>query len=140
MDFERPKNGGEPMLPGGFRAAVARELQAHDLTPKAWHAAGVDCHTPAGESRYVGLANLYRRAKSVPRDEWPGMIRHFMRVLIDSTSADDLPPESLAVLRDRLRVRVGTPFDLADAARPWGSNCSPARPWRSTSSSTRPSS
>ncbi len=119
MDFERPKSGGEPMLPGGFRAAVARELQAHDLTPKAWHAAGVDCLTPAGESRYVGLANLYRRAKAVPRDEWPGMIQHFFRVLIDSTSADNLPPESLAVLRDRLRVRVGTPFDLADAARPW---------------------
>ncbi len=119
MDFERPKSGGEPMLPGGFRAAVARELQAHGLTPTNWHAAGVDCVAADGGTRYVGLANLYRRAKSVAREEWPGMVRHFLGVLVASTSAENAPPESLEAVRGRVRVRVGTPFDLAEAAKPW---------------------
>ncbi len=119
MDFERPKSGGEPMLPGGFRAAVARELLAHDLTPKAWHAAGVDCVTAAGESRYLGLANLYRRAKSAGREEWPAMVRHFLGVLATSTSAENAPPDSLDAVRGRVRVRLGVPFALAEPANPW---------------------
>lgn len=119
MDFERPKSGGEPMLPGGFRAAVARELQARDLTPKAWHAAGVDCTTAAGESRYLGLANLYRRAKSAGREEWPAMIRHFLGVLEASTDPANAPPESLDAVRGRVRVRLGVPFALGEPAKPW---------------------
>jgi len=119
MDFERPKSGGEPMLPGGFRAAVARELAANGLTPTAWHAAGVECVTADGGTRYVGLGNLYRRAKAAPREDWAEMVRHFLGVLVASTAADDLVPESLEAVRDRLRVRVGTPFDLAESAKPW---------------------
>ena len=119
MDFERPKSGGEPMLPGGFRAAVARELLAHGLTPKAWHAAGVDCVSAAGESSYLGLANLYRRAKSAGREEWPAMIRHFLGVLATSTSAENAPPESLDAVRGRVRVRLGVPFNVTEPAKPW---------------------
>ena len=61
-------------LPGGFRAAVAEALAALGYAVAGWEVDGVSVVAPAGgevqphgpaasAGQYVGLANLYRRAK-----------------------------------------------------------------------------
>ncbi|MGL6074717.1 MAG: hypothetical protein ACRC8S_11200 [Fimbriiglobus sp.] len=107
------------VLPGDFRMLVAQELTALRLTPIRWHADGVDCQDADGEDRYLGLANLYRRAKGTEREEWPGLIQHFFGIMQQATSEGPEMPRDLAEVRDRLRVRVGKPFQQQAKMAVW---------------------
>jgi hypothetical protein len=119
-DFEDLDAGqAMPSLPGEFRLMVAAELRSFGLTTKAWHSMGVDCVTEDGDERYIGLANLYRRVKGEPADEWPGVVREFFRVMIQATDEGEELPKDLHEVAARIRVRIGQPFSVNGSVKAW---------------------
>ena len=105
-------------FPGDFRDAVAVQLAAAGLAVLDWERSGVNVRPAAGgDGQYIGLANLYRRAKVADLGEWPELIRGFLDRLTQ-TKAQDIPTD-LATVADKLRPRLGQPFDRTQA-HPWG--------------------
>lgn len=104
-------------LPDDFRAAVTAQLAATGLDVIDWERTGVNVRPVAGDEQYIGLANLYRRAKTAEPDEWPELIRGFLNRLSSATSRDI--PDDLSTVADRLRPRLGQPFDRGQP-HPWG--------------------
>jgi hypothetical protein len=119
-DFDDPGTGTDSPLPGGFRAAVGRELAALGFTVTKWYDDGLDCTRP-GEGddakRYVGLSNLYRKAKAADRADWPALIKDFLHVVMLTAEGGAPIPDDLAAAADRLLVRLGKPFATDKA--PW---------------------
>ena len=100
-------------------AAVAARLQTDGYTLVGWEQNGVNVRPPAGGAeQYIGLANLYRRAKHAEPAEWPELIGSFLDRLAKAVAAPDIPHD-LTTIADRLRPRLGRPFDRT-AAHPWG--------------------
>jgi hypothetical protein len=105
-------------FPADFCAVVVAELAAAGMAVADWEKAGVNVRPAAGgERQYLGLANLYRRAKAAPPADWPVMAREFIGRL--STSRTQDIPADLGTVSDRLRPRLGQPFDRTQA-HPWG--------------------
>lgn len=104
-------------LPADFRAAVTAQLTAAGLDVIDWERAGVNVRPAAGDGQYIGLGNLYRRTKSADPAEWPELIRGFISRLTSANSRDI--PDDLCTVADRLRPRLGLPFDRGQA-HPWG--------------------
>ena len=105
-------------FPSDFREAVAVQLTATGFTVLDWERTGVNVRPAAGgEGQYIGLANLYRRAKAADPAGWPELIRGFLDRLTH-TKAQDIPTY-LGTIAYRLRPRLGQPFDR-DQAHPWG--------------------
>ena len=105
-------------FPSDFREAVAVQLTATGFTVLDWERTGVNVRPAAGgEGQYIGLANLYRRAKAADPAGWPELIRGFLDRLTH-TKAQDIPTD-LGTIAYRLRPRLGQPFDR-DQAHPWG--------------------
>jgi hypothetical protein len=107
-----------PLFPAEFRAIVVAELTAAGLTVIDWETNGVNVRPVAGgDGQYIGLANLHRRARAVNPTEWPAMVREF----IERSSRSKLQsiPTDLNTVSDRLRPRLGQPFDRRQA-HPWG--------------------
>ena len=113
--------GDEPAspFPDDFRAAVAARLAADGYMLVGWEPSGVNVRPPAGgDEQYIGLANLHRRARGADPAEWPELIGSFLDRLAKAVAAPDIPHD-LAAIADRLRPRLGRPFDRS-AAHPWG--------------------
>jgi hypothetical protein len=104
-------------LPSPFRGVVAAELASAGCAIVGWEQHGVNIRTAAGDEQYIGLANLYRRARPRPLDEWPTLIREFLQRLARA-QAHDIPAD-LTTVADRLRPRLGRPFDRRQT-HPWG--------------------
>lgn len=124
-EFDDPGTSNPSGLPSGFRAAVTHSLNEFRYTVVDWEADGVNvCFTGNGEtaqdgSHYIGLSNLYRRAKAAERSEWPAMIREFLQHLAGTLNGPEIPGD-LATIARRLRPRLGLPFSRETRTHPWG--------------------
>jgi Protein of unknown function (DUF1444) len=124
-EFDDPGKGAGSALPSGFRAAFTHALTELGYTDLEWEADGVNVYppgkstTPKDHKHYIGLSNLYRRAKAAERSEWPGMIREFLDH-IAGTFDESAVPDDLNALTERLRPRLGRPFSREARAYPWG--------------------
>ncbi len=84
-----------------------------------WLGRSVECLDEGGKKRAVGLENLYRRARQLPRDEWPGLIADFMKT-IQTVDPEEALPKDLATVAEQLLVRLGQPMQLGpDAPNVW---------------------
>lgn len=104
-------------FPPEFRGLVTAELTNAGFTVLEWEQTGVHIRPAGGDTQYIGLVNLYRRAKLADQTDWPKMIREFL----DHTSrakAQDIPHD-LGTVADQLRPRLGKPFDRHQP-HPWG--------------------
>ena len=118
--FDNP--GGEtPVgLPSGFRAAVTHALADLGYSVGSWEPDGVNVVAPASEgAQYIGLSNLYRRAKAAEKVEWPAMIREFLGHLTGAIGGTKIP-DDLTTVSAQLRPRLGKPFSREGKAHPWG--------------------
>jgi hypothetical protein len=112
-------------LPSGFRAAVTHELSGFGYTVVDWEAEGVNVNPPGStetseeRKHYIGLSNLYRRAKAAERSEWPGMIREFLEHIAGTCNGPAIP-DDLATIAAQLRPRLGLPFSRETRTHPWG--------------------
>ncbi|MBA4065072.1 MAG: hypothetical protein C0501_15425 [Isosphaera sp.] len=119
-DFDDPGGEVPSSLPSGFRAAVTHALAALGYTPTAWEPDGVNVRAPGRtDDQYVGLANLYRRAKAADRAEWPAVIRAFLENVTGALSGPKIP-DDLSAVTAQLRPRLGKPFGRHGRAYPWG--------------------
>lgn len=110
---------GPPRYPGSFLLAF-REAAAQlnwQFQRLANDMAG--CIDAEGKEHFVGVENLYRRAKRTPREQWPQLIVEFLQTVSVAEKADNLPG-NLAEVAEQLRVRLGKPIKLDDEeARVW---------------------
>lgn len=119
-DFDHPGSGTPTALPGGFRAAINSALAGLGYTVVGWEPDGVNVIAPDRDGeQFIGLSNLYRRAKAAEKPEWPQMIREFLGHVTGALSGPKIP-EDLTTLSDRLRPRLGKPFSREGKAHPWG--------------------
>src|SRR5262245_5053118 len=106
-------------FPDDFRTAVAAQLAAVGYAIVGWQPDGVDVRPPRGDEQYIGLSNLHRRARAAELADWPRLIREFLDHLTGALRAPSIP-DDLSTITDRLRPRLGQPFDRAAKAHPWG--------------------
>ncbi len=121
-DYDDPQSDTPTPLPEGFRVAVAHALIDLGYSVATWESDGVNVRPPNasnGDEQYVGLTNLYRRAKAAGQAEWPEMIREFIRH-VTSTLGGPKIPDDLNGVADQIRPRVGKPFARSAKAYPWG--------------------
>jgi hypothetical protein len=104
-------------FPDDFRAVVIAQLAVAGLSVIEWEQSGVHVRPADGKEQYIGLANLHRRAKAAEPSEWPEMIRGFLERLA-TTKAQNIP-DDLGTVADRIRPRLGRPFDRSQQ-HPWG--------------------
>lgn len=108
-----------PPFTDEFRAEVTAQLGVAGYAVAGWEPAGVNARPAAGgDDQYIGLANLFRRARAADAAEVPSMVRQFLDHLTGALKAPAVPDDLLQV-GDRLRPRLGAPFDRS-AAHPWG--------------------
>jgi hypothetical protein len=119
-DFENPGSGTPTALPGGFRAAITSELSGLGYTVVGWEPDGVIVVAPDRDGeQFIGVANLHRRVRHAAKDKWPRMIRDFLGQVTGAVSEPRIP-DDLTAIAERLRPRLGLPFDRAGQAHPWG--------------------
>jgi hypothetical protein len=119
-EFDHPGSGTPSALPGGFRAAVTVALAGMGYAVVEWEPDGVNVIAPDRDGeQYLGLANLYRRAKAAEKAEWPQMIREFLGHVTGAISGPKIP-DDLTTVADQLRPRLGKPFGREGRAYPWG--------------------
>jgi hypothetical protein len=119
-DFDDPGGEVPTQLPGGFRAAVTHALAALGYAPTTWETDGVNVRGPGrADDQYVGLSNLYRRAKAADRAEWPAMIRAFLENVTGALAGPKVP-DDLSAVTAQLRPRLGRPFARQGKVHPWG--------------------
>jgi hypothetical protein len=104
-------------FPDDFRAAVIAQLAVAGLSVIEWEQNGVHVRPADGNEQYIGLANLHRRAKAANPNEWPELIRGFLERL--ATTKTQNIPDDLGTVADRIRPRLGKPFDRTQP-HPWG--------------------
>jgi hypothetical protein len=76
-----PGHGSGPSpYPGTFLLAFREALAGLNWEVVRWLGRAVVCRTPDGHEHTVSLDNLYRRARLVPRADWPGLIAEFLRL------------------------------------------------------------
>jgi hypothetical protein len=123
--FDDPGMGIPSEFPSGFRAVVTHALTGLGYTVVGWEAEGVNVVAPGNSKtteereHYIGLSNLYRRAKIAEHSEWPTMIREFLEH-ITRTLAGPKIPDDLTTIAAQLRPRLGRPFSHEGQAYPWG--------------------
>ena len=106
-------------FPLKFRAAVVREVESLGLDLLSWRDDGIDIEDPAGEQRFVTLANLFREISLQPPEETSDIVHRFMqRVFVASEDRPAELPETLEAGAERLMIRVGPPHAEADNS-PW---------------------
>ncbi len=119
-DFDHPGSGTPTALPGGFRAAINSALAGLGYAVVGWEPDGVNVIAPDRDGeQYIGLSNLYRRAKNAEKAEWQEMIREFLGHVTGAISGPKIP-DDLTTIADRLRPRLGKPFAREGKAYPWG--------------------
>jgi hypothetical protein len=106
-------------FPDDFRGAVTEQLTAVGYRVVGWRECGVDVRPPVGDEQYIGLTNLHRRVRGADPAEWPQVIREFLNHLTSVLTTPAIP-DDLATVADRLRPRLGPPFDRVGQKHPWG--------------------
>lgn len=110
---------GPPKYPGTFLLALSEAVTELNWQVRRWLGRAVECVDAEGRAQVVGLENLYRRARRLPRTEWPALIAEFLRTA-GSLDANEGLPADLAGVAEQLLVRVGQPMTATpDAARVW---------------------
>jgi hypothetical protein len=104
-----------PAFPGTFLLAFREAVAGLNWKVERWLGRSVECRDEVGAMRAVGLENLFRRARQVPRQEWPALIADFLKT-IQSVDPDEALPHDLRAVADRLLVRMGQPIQLGTAA------------------------
>ncbi len=113
------RGAGRSRYPGAFRQAFQEALAGMGWQARRWRDDLVDCTTPDGEERTLGVENLYRRLRRAGRDERSELITEFVRN-VSSVGKDAPIPDDLASAADRLLPRVGQPFAIPRGQpRPW---------------------
>lgn len=119
-DFDNPGSGTPTALPGGFRAAINSALVGLGYAVVGWEPDGVNVIAPGQDGeQYIGLSNLYRRAKNAEKTEWSQMIREFLGHVTGALSGPKIP-DDLTSVASQLRPRLGKPFARDGKAYPWG--------------------
>jgi hypothetical protein len=119
-DFDHPGSGTPSAMPGGFRAAITSELSGMGYSVVGWEPDGVNVIAPDRDGeQFIGLSNLYRRAKGAEKAEWPSMIRDFLGHVTGAITTTHIP-DDLTTVASRLRPRLGKPFTREGKAHPWG--------------------
>src|SRR5262249_47755444 len=118
-DRSDPGQGSAPpRYPGSFLLAFRQALATLNWNITRWLPSAVECTDAEGRHQYVGLENLYRRARQEDRATWPEMIRDFLsQVRVQEIEAT---PRELALVADRLMPRIGRPIgSRSEAAEVW---------------------
>ncbi|MBA4188385.1 MAG: hypothetical protein C0467_10310 [Planctomycetaceae bacterium] len=121
-EFDNPHGEISTELSSGFRAAVTHTLIDLGYSVATWEVDGVNVRAPnkeKGDEQYIGLSNLYRRAKGADKAEWPAMIREFLEHLTGVLSGPKIP-DDLSTVASQLRPRLGRPFSREGKTYPWG--------------------
>src|SRR5262245_47534873 len=119
-EFDHPGSGTPSALPGGFRAAITVALSGMGYAVTGWEPDGVNVIAPDRDGeQYIGLSNLYRRAKQAEKVEWGRMIREFLGHVTGVLAGPKIP-DNLNTVADQLRPRLGKPFAHEGKAHPWG--------------------
>jgi hypothetical protein len=115
-----PGQGGPaPRYPGSFLLALREAATALHWQVRQIRGDMAECLDAKGEEHLVGLENLYRRARQAERDSWPTLIADFLST-VAAIDPDQVLPEKLEEVADRLLVRLGPPLSgLPDDARVW---------------------
>lgn len=110
---------GPPQYPGTFLLAFREALADLNWQVRRYLGNRVECADEQGGEQVVGLENLYRRARRLPREDWPNLIAEFLRQVNITGQIDELPND-LALVADQLLIRLGKPLQsLSDDARVW---------------------
>jgi hypothetical protein len=104
-----------PSFPGTFLLAFREAVAAVNWKVERWLGRSVECLDVVGRKRAVGLDNLYRRARQIPREEWPALIVDFLKT-IQTVDPDEALPKDLATVAEQLLVRLGQPLQRGDDA------------------------
>src|SRR5947209_6579609 len=113
------QGAGTPRYPGTFVLALRAAAEGLGWQVRRWHGGAVVFVDGESQERTVGLDNLYREARRVPREEWPSLIAEFLGAALAAEGEAELPKD-LASVADRLLVRVGKPLTgLPEGLRTW---------------------
>lgn len=105
--------------PFEFRALVVREMESHGLELVDWRDDGLDAVGQDGQSRYVGLANLYRRVITNPAEMAERLVKEFFtNANVTDTEQLSNIPDRIEDATDQLRARITRPYGDAEHA-PW---------------------
>jgi hypothetical protein len=117
MTFGRRSNpghgSGPSPYPGTFLLAFREALAGLGWEPARWLGHAVVCRTGEGHEHTVGLDNLYRRARLVPRGDWPALITEFLRT-VSSITPEVTLPDNLDAVADQILPRIGPPFAVGE--------------------------
>ena len=105
-------SGGQ-RYPGTFLLALREAFNRLGWQTRRWLSDAVECTDAKGREQVMALENLYRRVRPVERSTWPDVLADFLAQIPDEALAN--PPEALAAVVDRLRVRLGRPLGPQDS-------------------------
>src|SRR5436190_15681947 len=105
---------GTPRYPGSFLLAFREAAGQLNWQFQRLVNDMAGCVDAEGKEHFVGVENLYRRAKRMPREQWPQLIAEFLQTVSVAEKADNLPP-NLESVAEQLLVRLGKPIKLEDA-------------------------
>jgi hypothetical protein len=104
-----PGSGSGPArYPGTFLLAFREALAARKWQVGQSRGDLVACRDEHGQEHFVGLENLYRRARRVERSDWPALIAEFLNTVLDGEQPE--LPANLSTVADRLLLRLGPPM------------------------------
>ncbi len=110
---------GPPRYPGTFLLAFGEAVAEMQWQVRRWMGHLVECRDADGREHIVGLENLFRRARQVPREQWPALVVEFLRTA-SSIQQDDALPADLSSVTEQLLVRLGQPLDtMPNDAKVW---------------------
>jgi hypothetical protein len=113
------KGSGPPRYPGTFLLALREATAGLGWQVRRWLGDTIECLDAEGRQHVVGLENVFRRARRLPRTDWPVLITEFLTSVQVAEQVGNGPTDLITVA-DRLLVRLGQPFTaLADGTHVW---------------------
>jgi hypothetical protein len=110
---------GPSRYPGTFLLALREAIAGLGWQVRRWLGDTVECLDAEEREHVVGLENVYRRARRLPREDWPDLITEFLTSVQIAEQADNQPTD-LSAVADQLLVRLGRPFTaLPNGTRVW---------------------
>lgn len=119
------RGSGPPKYPGSFLLAFREAVARLDWRFERLIQDVALCVSADGKEHYIGIENLYRRARRAERQEWPELIGEFLRTVSSAEDSENLPKE-LSAVAGQLLLRVGQPLKLPaeDDAQVWSQSLS----------------
>jgi hypothetical protein len=102
---------GPPRYPGTFLLAFREAIEGMGWKVRRWMGAMVECSDADDRAHVIGLENLYRRARTIDRGEWPALVAEFLASARAAEQSTELPAD-LATVASQLLVRLGPPVKL----------------------------